>query len=150
MWQLFAPLPAFCGTLPETNAVTDGQPTSSTPEQRQSAPVFAHAAEAEFAQLLDFYGMRWEYEPRTFVLQRDDQGRVTEAFSPDFYLPDQDLYVELTTMQANQIRHKNRKLRRLRELYPEVNVKLFKRSDIRALLVKFGVEDVAGVIENDL
>jgi hypothetical protein len=111
---------------------------------------FYHPAEAEFARILDFYGIPWAYEPRTFVLQRDDQGRVTEAFSPDFYLPDQDLYVELTTMQANQIRHKNRKLRRLRELYPEVNVKLFKRSDIRALLVKFGVDDLSDVMENDL
>jgi len=114
------------------------------------AEPFYHPAEAEFARILDFYGIPWEYEPRTFVLQRDDQDRVTEAFSPDFYLPDQDLYIELTTMQANQVRHKNRKLRRLRELYPEVNVKLFKRSDIRALLVKFGVEDVSGVMENEL
>ena len=66
-------------------------------------------------------------------------GNVTEAFTPDFYLPDQDLYVELTTMQPNQVRHKNRKLRRLQELYPDVNIKLFKRGDIRTLMLKFGV-----------
>jgi hypothetical protein len=101
---------------------------------------FYHPAEAEFARILDFYGIPWEYEPRSFVLERDLQGNVAEAFTPDFYLPDQDLYVELTTMQPTQIRHKNRKLRRLRELYPEVNIKLFKRGDIRALMIKFGVD----------
>ena len=117
----------------------------------QEAPEpFYHQTEAEFARILDFYGIPWEYEPRTFVLERDGEGRVTEAFSPDFYLPDQDLYIELTTMQASQVRHKNRKLRRLRELYPDVNVKLFKRSDIRALLVKFGVEDFSTMMENEL
>ena len=111
---------------------------------------FSHAVEAEFARILDFYGIPWAYEPRTFVLTRDDQGRVTEAFSPDFYLPDQDLYVELTTMQPHQIRHKNRKLKKLRELYPEINIKLFKRGDIRNLMLKFGVEEYPALVENEL
>ena len=102
-------------------------------------PEFAHPAEESFARILDFYDIEWEYEPRTFPLEWDEQGNIVEAFAPDFYLPDQDLYVELTTMQPNQIRHKNRKLRRLRELYPEINIKLFKRGDIRALMIKFGV-----------
>lgn len=113
-------------------------------------PPFAHPVEAEFAAILDFYGIPWQYEPRTFVLERDSQGRIAEAFSPDFYLPDQDLYVELTTMQPSQIRHKNRKLKRLRELRPELNIKLFKRGDIRNLLLKFGVEDANDMMANEL
>ena len=111
---------------------------------------FSHPVEAEFAAILDFYGIPWQYEPRTFALARDAQGRVTEGFSPDFYLPEQDLYVELTTMQPNQIRHKNRKLKRLRELHPEINIKLFKRGDIRNLLLKFGVEDANAMMANEL
>ena len=111
---------------------------------------FSHPVEAEFARILDFYGIPWEYEPRTFVLERDGEGRVREAFSPDFYLPDQDLYVELTTMLPNQIRHKNRKLKRLRELHPEINIKLFKRGDIRNLLLKFGVADIPDMMANEL
>ncbi len=111
---------------------------------------FSHPVEVEFARILDFYGIPWEYEPRTFVLERDAQGRVTEGFSPDFYLPDQDLYVELTTMQPNQIRHKNKKLRLLRQLYPEINIRLFKRGDIRNLLLKFGVEDIPDMMANEL
>ena len=113
-------------------------------------PPFSHPVEAEFARILDFYGIPWEYEPRTFVLARDKLGNVIEAFSPDFYLPEQDLYVELTTMQPNQVRHKNRKLRRLRELYPEINIKLFKRGDIRSLMLKFGVEDYPDMMLNQL
>jgi hypothetical protein len=116
----------------------------------QKLPSFSHPVEAEFARILDFYGVPWQYEPRTFVLERDAQGHVTEAFAPDFYLPDQDVYVELTTMQPGQQRHKNRKIRLLRELYPDVNVKLFKRDDIRSLLTKFGVQDVPDLLHNEL
>jgi len=111
---------------------------------------FAHPVEAEFARILDFYGIPWEYEPRTFVLECDDDGNIREAFSPDFYLPDQDLYVELTTMLPNQIRRKNRKIKLLRELHPEINVKLFKRGDIRNLLLKFGVADIPDMMANEL
>jgi hypothetical protein len=91
----------------------------------QGATPFVHPVEAEFARILDFYGIPWQYEPRTFVLRRNAEGNITEAFAPDFYLPDQDLYVELTTMQPSQIRHKHRKVRRLHELYPEIHIKLF-------------------------
>ena len=114
------------------------------------SPPFSHAVEAEFARILDFYGIPWEYEPRTFILARSAAGNISQAFSPDFYLPDQDLYVELTTMLPNQIRHKNRKIKRLRELYPEINIKLFKRGDIRSLLLKFGVEDYPDMLDNRL
>lgn len=104
---------------------------------------FAHPVEETFAQILDYYGIQWEYEPRTFPLQWDDKGVVTEAFSPDFYLPDQDLYIELTTLRPKLIRHKNRKLRRMQELYPDVNVKLFKRKDLRDMMIKYGLSHEA-------
>lgn len=113
-------------------------------------PPFSHPVEAEFARILDFYGIPWQYEPRMFELDHDAEGRVTEAFTPDFYLPDQDLYIELTTMQPKQVRHKNHKLRRLEELYPEINIKLFKRGDIRTLMVKFGIQDYPDMLANEL
>ncbi len=99
--------------------------------------------EETFARILEYYGIKWEYEPTTFVLRRDEEGNVLEAFAPDFYLPEQDLYVELTTLRPQLIRHKNRKIRLMRELYPHVNVKLFKRQDIRALMLKFGLTEEA-------
>jgi hypothetical protein len=100
-------------------------------------PVFASEYELECAKILDYYGVPWEYEPRTFVLERDDEGRVVEAFTPDFYLPEQDLYLELTVMKQSLATRKNRKLRKLRELYPDVNVKLFYKRDIERLAQRY-------------
>ena len=98
---------------------------------------FAHRSEQWFADLLDFYGVPWEYEPHQFVLDRDEQGRVTSAFTPDFYLPDQQLYVEVTVMKQSLVTRKNRKLRQLRALYPDVKVKLFYRRDIERLAHRY-------------
>jgi len=100
-------------------------------------PQFAHPAEAEFAAFLDFYRIKWEYEPKSFPLRWRD-GRVTEMFTPDFYLPEQDLYVELTTMKQSLVTRKNRKVRRLRQLYPNINVVLLYRKDYHELLSRFG------------
>ncbi|MCE7882269.1 MAG: hypothetical protein DYH08_00100 [Actinobacteria bacterium ATB1] len=100
---------------------------------------FQHRSEKQFAELLDFYRVRWEYEPRTFVFSRDGDGNPTEAFAPDFYLPDQDLYIEITTMDQRLVRRKNKKLRRLAEHFPDVNCKLFYQRDFEALLTKYGL-----------
>lgn len=109
---------------------------------------FAHASEAEMARILDFYEVRWEYEPHTFPILWNLDGAVVESFSPDFYLPDLDLYLEMTTLRQKLVRKKNRKLRRLRELYPSINIKLFYARDFRALMLKYGklalVEDMSG------
>ncbi|MBN1995216.1 MAG: hypothetical protein JW953_21180 [Anaerolineae bacterium] len=108
--------------------------------------VFAHPSEAEFARILDFYQVRWEYEPKTFALQWDGEGKMVEAFSPDFYLPDQDLYIELTTMEQRLMTKKHRKLRRLRKLYPNINIKLLNRSDFKAMMIKYGLDDDEALI----
>jgi hypoxanthine phosphoribosyltransferase len=114
--------------------------------ENNSPPIFAHTIEEEFARILDYYGIRWEYEPHTFALEWDEKGRVSRAFAPDFYLPDQDLYVELTTLRPKLVTKKNRKIRRMNELYPEINVQLWKRSDLRNLMLRFGMDDHAAAI----
>ena len=101
---------------------------------------FAHNSERQFAKLLDFYGIEWEYEPRTFVLEWDRDGNPQQAFSPDFYLPAYELYIEITTLNQKLVTKKNGKVRRLRELHPEVKVKVFYQRDYLALLVKYGLE----------
>ena len=106
-------------------------------------PNFAHASERAFSRLLDFYGVSWEYEPTTFVLERDPSGRVLEAFTPDFYLPGYDMYVELTTLQQKLVTRKNRKVRKLRMRYPEVRVKMLHRRATLGLLAKYSQEPVA-------
>jgi len=111
--------------------------------QKNHHPKFIHPSEETFARILDYYGIEWEYEPRTFPLAWDEEGNVTEAFAPDFYLPEQDLYIELTTLRPELTNRKNRKMRRMQELYPSINVKLFKRRDIRNLMVKYGLDQQA-------
>ncbi len=106
----------------------------------QGEPRFANDVELECAKLLDYYGVPWKYEPDTFVLARDDEGRVAEAFTPDFYLPEQDLYVEITVMKQSLVTRKNRKLRKLRELYPDTRVKLFYRRDIERLAQRYHLD----------
>ncbi|HLK60576.1 MAG TPA: hypothetical protein VKU00_28700 [Chthonomonadaceae bacterium] len=100
--------------------------------------IFAHESEAEIARLLDFYGIHWHYEPRSFPLEWDAQGRPTQSFTPDFYLPDYDLFLEVTTVRPALINRKNRKLRKLREHYPEINIKLLTLKDVEALFLKYG------------
>jgi hypothetical protein len=106
-------------------------------------PRFQNDAELECAKVLDYYGVPWDYEPRTFILENDEQGRVVEAFTPDFYLPEQDLYVEITVMKQSLVTRKNRKLRKLRERYPDVKIKLFYKRDIERLAQRFRLDLVS-------
>ncbi len=103
--------------------------------------LFMHPSEEEFARMLDFYRIKWEYEPKTFMLEWDSEGNVVEAFSPDFYLADQDLYVELTTQKPKQAWRKSRKIRRMKELYPDVSVRLIDKKGFESLLRKNRPED---------
>ena len=101
---------------------------------------FAHNSERQFATLLDFYGVAWEYEPTEFTLEWDGEGNPAQGFRPDFYLPAYDLYIEITTLNQKLVTKKNRKLRRLRELHPDVKIKMFYQRDYLSLLVKYGLE----------
>ena len=103
----------------------------------EGKPRFANDAERECAKVLDFYGVPWEYEPHTFVLEEAEDGRVVEAFTPDFYLPEQDLFLEITVMNQRLVTRKNRKLRKLRERYPGVQIKLFYKRDIERLAQRY-------------
>ncbi len=94
---------------------------------------FAHPAEQELANILSFYRVRWLYEPTSFALEWSDDGRPTQSFTPDFYLPDHHLYIEVTTMRQPLVTRKNRKLRMLRELYPGVQIKLLYRKDVEQI-----------------
>jgi hypoxanthine phosphoribosyltransferase len=98
---------------------------------------FAHEAEVHLAELFDRWGVAWEYEPRTFELAWDDDGRPTRAFRPDFYLPEHDVYVEITTLRQSLVTKKNAKARETRELYG-VNVVVLYRRHYEALLARFG------------
>lgn len=113
--------------------------SKSPSESLNSAPSlpFAHPSEAEFAKILDFYGIRWLYEPTSFPIKWDEAGRALEAFTPDFYFPDHDLYVELTTLRQKLTSRKRQKIRRFLELYPDVKLLTLYSSDFDRLLLKY-------------
>ena len=134
-----APEGTFTGTskLQPVPHVPIPNPYSRIQDPNNPAPRFVNASEAEFARILDYYRIKWLYEPKSFPL-RWEGDRVTEMFSPDFYLPALDTYIELTTMRQSLVTRKNRKLRRLRELYPEINIRLLYKRDYQSLLAKYG------------
>ena len=136
-------------SLPANSSGDDGATDGVPPLDVKTEVKFAHPSEEEFAHILDFYGVRWSYEPRSFPL-RWDGDRVVEMFTPDFYLADLDLYIELTTLRQRLVTEKNRKLRQLRELFPDINIKLLYKRDYRRLLARFGYgplaqEDIQGI-----
>ena len=100
-------------------------------------PRFANESETEFARILTFYHIDWQYEPRAFAIEWNEAGEATSFFTPDFYLPQHDLYIELTTLRQPLVTRKNRKIRRLRELYPDINLKVLYAADYRKLIEKF-------------
>ena len=112
---------------------------------------FVHPSEQEFARFLDYYRIRWVYEPASFPIGWED-GRVSEMFTPDFYLPENDMYVELTTMKQSLVTPKNRKVRLLRELYPRINIRLLYQKDYQQLVVQagYGVLDVHHIRKQDI
>src|SRR5919109_584939 len=119
---------------------SSAKPGEHSGEGRDGWPSFAHPSEEEFAHILDFYQLVWQYEPHSFVLRYAEDGRVVERFTPDFYLPELDLYIELTTLKQSLVTKKNRKLRLLRELYPDVKIKLLYNRDYRNLAFKYGLQ----------
>jgi cytidylate kinase len=127
------------GHLAEIGAWIERGRAGMLPEPPAGGHAFVHPSEAELARVLDFYRIRWQYEPRSFPLAWNEAGEPTEAFTPDFYLPDLDLYLELTTLKQSLVTDKNRKVRKLRELYPDVRLKIFYGRDFRSLIQKYGV-----------
>ena len=119
-----------------------------SPEQLPHETVrFAHNSERQFAKLLDFYAIAWEYEPRTFTLEWDRDGRAVQAFTPDFYLPTYDIYIEITTLNQRLVTKKNRKARRLVELHPDVAIRVLYQRDYLHLLVKYGLEPPSQLVD---
>lgn len=129
--------------MQKQTAITPELPLSPVGSEKKQ-PVFKHPAEEEFAKILDMYNIEWEYEPRTFPVEWDAEGNVTMAFSPDFYLTRFDTYIELTTMDQKYVTRKNKKARRLKELYPGINIRIVYKNDFYSLLKRFGLGATKG------
>jgi hypoxanthine phosphoribosyltransferase len=121
----------------------DPTPLRRVSPHPSSAPAarvrFAHPSERLFAALLDLYEIRWEYEPVEFALRWDKDGTPSAGFRPDFFLPDHRAFVELTTADQRLVTKKNAKVRRMRELYPEVDITVVYQRDFLELLKRHGL-----------
>lgn len=95
---------------------------------------FKNPEETEFASILDMYNIEWIYEPKTFPIEWDTDGNITQAFSPDFYLPGLDQYIELTIMNQKYVTQKNKKAKKLQELYPGINISIVYKKDFQSLI----------------
>ena len=100
---------------------------------------FANLSEEIFAKILTLYGVEWIYEPLEFPLAWDENGAPTRGFRPDFYLPQMHTFIELTILEQRLVTKKNRKVRELRSLYPEVSIEVVYRGDFLALAERHGV-----------
>jgi hypothetical protein len=124
--------------------MSEETPTVNTPVfnhfRGDKPPRFATHTELQAARILDYYAIPWQYEPRTFILEQDEQGNILEAFTPDFYLPELDLYIEVTQMKQSLVTEKNRKVRKLKEKYPGTRIKLLYKRDFVQLAKKFDLE----------
>ena len=118
-------------------ATVEASTAAEAEAEKPLPPRFANASEAEFARILTFYHIDWQYEPRAFAIEWNEAGEATSFFTPDFYLPQHDLYIELTTLRQPLVTRKNRKIRRLRELYPDISLKVLYAADYRKLIEKF-------------
>jgi len=125
--------------FPQDIYVAAGSENSKAKIPKEKNKKFVHQSEDDFVKVLDMYHIEWKYEPTTFPIEWDAEGNVTMAFTPDFYLPAYHSYVELTTMKQKYVALKRKKLRKLRALYPEINVIILYKNDINKLLRKFGV-----------
>lgn len=112
--------------------------TGSSPGATGLGVNFAHRSERRLARILDFYRLRWEYEPHTYPLRLDADGNAVESFTPDFWLPDIDTYVEMTQVRRANASRKDRKVRRFRQLHPEKRIRVLYRRDLEALRAKYG------------
>lgn len=118
-------------------ATNEARPATLAAAEQSPPPRFANDSEVEFARILTFYHIEWQYEPRAFAIEWNEAGAATSFFTPDFYLPQHDLYIELTTLRQPLVTRKNRKIRRLRELYPDTHLKVLYAADYRKLIEKF-------------
>jgi hypothetical protein len=121
--------------------------TSAEATRAADTITFAHNSERQFARLLDFYRVEWEYEPTAFPIEWDAAGHAVQHFRPDFYLPGFGLYIEITTLSQKLVTKKNRKVRRLRELYPDVRIKVLYQRDYLSLLAKYGLEPPSQMLD---
>ena len=101
-------------------------------------------SERQFARLLDFYQIAWAYEPTSFPIAWDREGSVCSASRPTSSCRSSTSTSRSRRLNQKLVTKKNRKVRRLRERYPEIRCKVFYQRDYLSLVTKYGLEDASG------
>ncbi len=83
--------------------------------------------EANYARLLNFQGMRWVHQPQTFRLKKQN-------YTPDFYLPEQDKFIEIKNFLSDYSKNRDEEFRKL---YPNLRLDLILKKDYLKLQEKF-------------
>jgi len=117
-------------------------PLSSDSRRRHPSSIttqssnFAHPSEKTFSAFLSLYGHKWEYEPIEFALAWNENGQPIRGFRPDFYLPELNVFIELTVLEQRLVTKKNAKIRAFRALYPEVELLVVYQKDFNDIVLK--------------
>ena len=96
---------------------------------------FAHPSEKLFSEHLDLFDIPWVYEPTSFPLKWGN-GSIKKMFTPDFYLPSLNTYIEITTMSQKLITKKSNKIKLAKKLYPNKRFKLINEKEFNDFLTK--------------
>ena len=80
---------------------------------------FRSSWEANIARYYNYLGIEWQYEPKTFIFKNITRGSV--SYTPDFYLPKEDKWVEVKGWMDGKSKTK---LKRFKQQFPEEYKKL--------------------------
>ena len=116
-------------------AVIGGKPTSPKAARGKagirkdinSKIYFYSRWEANIARLFNYLGIKWLYQPKTFDLK-------TQNYTPDFYLPEQKIYIEVKNFLWKYSKIRDEKFRKL---YPNINLFLLLKKDYLKLEKKY-------------
>ena len=112
--------------------------------------IWGHPSEEKFACILDYKRIKWKYEPHMIVL-KEKNGITVKGFRPDFYLPDKDLYIEIST--AKNQGKKNRKMTMVADLYPHINIILLTNKRLERIFKRYDFlwpeENICDILQNE-
>jgi len=83
--------------------------------------------EANIARLFNYSGIKWTYQQKTFDLG-------SQNYTPDFYLPDGDIYIEVKNFLWRYSKTRDRKFRKI---YPGIKLTLLLKKDYLELEKKY-------------
>jgi len=89
---------------------------------------FRSSWEANVARYFNFVGIKWEFESKTFWFENIKRGN--RSYTPDFYLPEEDRYVEVKGWMDKSSKTK---LKRMAKYYPNIKIEIIAKDEYKAI-----------------